>query len=150
MHKFTPKKLKAGLNPRANVLAPLQNTVARKANLHTGFRDLNPVYSKIRRDKTKATADQWLDAIKMNLRKRVYDEKRKMFNDELMLTKNQDRLTYTKIKNLSNTYRKDLSGIVNVKYKKLTGKVMNALGDMTPPCGDCAPHPPSCSRYPRA
>jgi hypothetical protein len=129
MNKSAPKTPKAGLNPKSKLLMPLQDSMMRNANLHSGFRDLNPEYTKYRHKRTKAVADRWLNILSEDLRRQIKEKKRELFNKDMMVTSNLHKLTYTQIKNLSTTYRKDVIDITSVKNKKITHKVMNVLGD---------------------
>ena len=129
VNKSAPKTPKTGLNPRSKLLKPLQDSMARNANLHTGFRDLNPEYTKYRHKRTKALADRWLNILSQDLRRQVKEKKRELFNKDMMVTSNLHKLTYTQIKNLSGTYRKDVIDITSLKDKKITHKVMTALND---------------------
>ena len=50
-------------------------------NFHDGFRDLNPQYHSMRRQRVLKVANNWLEKIKESLKARVAEEALKNFNE---------------------------------------------------------------------
>ena len=77
----------------------------RRNNLHSNFKDLNPIYHKLRHERAVKVANRWIKVLGENLIERYKDIKKKNFNEHLMKTNNLRAFKYEDLRNLSTSYK---------------------------------------------